>query len=308
MANYLLSHTGAQIDEGIDVALRPAGYRNKLINGSLRVWQLGTSFTIPAGQWEWPADQIAIHNGTNQTLTVVASNAGSDFAPTMSLSFATAPTSGSIDIAPTIPNATTLQNGDVTLSYYCGTGEVLSITSEIIQNFGTGGSELVSTNLPGTVTPTSNLLRYSSTVALPSVIGKTFGVNHKLTPMLHIPIRTTNPFTLAMMQLECGKTATPFEMLSYEEELRRCLPFVQILDKVAVARFADTVVFGGSLTAVTYSPMHHAPSALLTHLDGSGAYATASAYGASSGHIAFTDPLPAVGSWEIFRVTLIARV
>jgi len=311
MSNYLLSHTGAQIDAGIDAALNidntlasrigsagPAGYRNKLINGSLQVWQVGTSFSIPAGQSVWTADQIAVSNNTNQTLTVAFTrvHVGGDYATAMVLSFATAPTSGDVAVCPTIPDATTLQNGDVALSYFCGTGETLSITSEIVQDFGTGGSALVSTTLPGAVSPTSNLLRYSSTVALPSVIGKTFGTNHKLIPLLHIPIRTTNQFTLAMMQLERGNTTSPFEMLSYEDELRRCLPFVQILDKVAVARFVDSVLFGGSLTEVTYSPMHHAPSVLLTHLGGSGTYTTAPSFGVSSGWISFADPLPAVGS------------
>lgn len=310
MANYLLNHTGAQIDEGIDVALRSSGYRNKLINGSLQVWQLGTSFTIPAGQWAWTADQIYVVNTTNQPVTIAQSRQTIDnnLLSTLTVTFSTAPTSGEVLIEPIVPEATTLQNGPVALSFHCGSAEAMTISADVVQDFGSSGSANVYTNLAGSFTSGPNVSRHSFTGTLPSVSGKSLSAYHKIYPRVHLPIRTTNPVTLAMIQLERGNTATPFEMLSYEDELSRCLPFVQILDKVAIARLVDSITFGGSLTVITYSPMHHAPSVLLTHLNGSGTYATVPSCGVSSGYIDYAEPLPAVGSWEIFKVTLTARI
>lgn len=87
MANYLLSHTGAQIDEGIDAALNidstiasrigsdgPAAGRNLVDNADFRIWTRGSSVTIADGAFQCCADRYNLVNacGTSATATMAA--------------------------------------------------------------------------------------------------------------------------------------------------------------------------------------------------------------------------------------------
>ena len=111
----------------------------------------------------------------------------------------------------------------VTVSFWAqaGTGTP-SIAIELDQQFGSGGSTRVATFVTKTAITTS-WARYSATVTLPSISGKTIGTNSFLTLGMWVSAGTdfnartsslgiqSNTFNIWGVQLEAGSTATPFQ-------------------------------------------------------------------------------------------------
>lgn len=238
MANYILSHTGAQIDEGIDAALNinstianrigstgPASYRNKLGNCSFLINQMGLSFTIaPGGALLSTTDLWGVQNSTNQPLTVTIEtmNIYSRQVNRMKLAFATAPTSGSALVFHRVENCNTLAGSPVCLSVDMYSLENMSIISALRQNFGSGGAADVVAPLSSIAVSGSAFSRYTATGSLPATTGKTQGAGHYLQLAMSIPIRSTNPFYLVLPQLEEGNTPSPIEFVEDWVDWARC--------------------------------------------------------------------------------------
>jgi hypothetical protein len=87
-----------------------------------------------------------------------------------------------------------------------------TLTIAAKQNFGSGGSATVSTTV-GTASVTTSWTRFSVSVAIPSIAGKTIGAGSNLEIALSYPAAVmTNDFW--GVQVEAGSVATPFQTAS----------------------------------------------------------------------------------------------
>jgi hypothetical protein len=141
-----------------------------------------------------------------------------------------------------IEDARTFAGTPATLSFYMYSQSYEPLSISLTQNFGTGGSPSSAiTTAMGKVTPTAvyTWTKYSITVTIPSVLGKTFGTTAN-TSYLELRIfasagSTSGYFAetgnlglsntrrvIAGLQLERGSVATPFERRPIGTELALC--------------------------------------------------------------------------------------
>jgi hypothetical protein len=145
-----------------------------------------------------------------------------------------------------IENVKRLSGKTVTISF---TGYVTSGTARIgvglRQQFGTGGSPSATVDVNATaVTLTTTLSRYSVTLAVPSISGKTLGTNNDHSTRLGFFLSAgannntvaggigvqSNTFALWGVQLEIGSVASPLEKLDPRMDLANCQRFYQVLN------------------------------------------------------------------------------
>ncbi len=207
-----------------------AAGKNKIINGDFGVWQRGTSFS--AGGVTYTADRFL----TNTGLTTGFSAVQSTFTP------GTAPAAGYegrffLDVAGTMSNTTTgyiqieqriedvrtFAGQTVTLSFWAKGSSSGTINTLLGQGFGSGGSGSVLTT-PVNHSITTSWQRFTSTVAIPSIAGKTIGTSSSLVFYIvknmgsAYPTFGTSNYTGTLsiwgVQLEQGSTATAFQTAS----------------------------------------------------------------------------------------------
>lgn len=170
-----------------------AGWRNKIINGDLNVWQRGLSFTIAAGGVAYTADRWLIANTTNQPVTILRGaflpGAYDDVpgSPSFVLvaSFAVAPTTGSLNIIQRIEGVRTLEGKRATArAYISGPANAGALDFDVTQIFGSGGSPSANVVVPKTSldvatinNPGGNIRKKNAIIDLPSLAGKSIGTN-----------------------------------------------------------------------------------------------------------------------------------
>lgn len=232
-----------------------AAGKNKIINGDFGVWQRGTSFTAAgysADRWLCNVGLMTSFSATRQTFTP-----------------ATAPVSGYegtyyIDLAGTLSNASTGYNQfenriedvrvfagqTVTLSFWAKGSTSGTINSVLSQNFGTGGTAGEFLTTPVSHSITTSWTRFTTTLTLPSISGKTVGTSSYLKVMIVKNMGTSYPTygtanytgTLSLwgVQLEQGSTATAFQTASgtIQGELALCQRYLPAITTTASAEIA----------------------------------------------------------------------
>ena len=148
-----------------------------------------------------------------------------------------------------IEDVRTLAGKTATFSFYAKVASgTPSVTIELGQNFGTGGSTTVWTPQKIVLTGGSSWTRYSVTFNVPSISGKTIGSgncmeityflsagsNHNARS-LSLGIQS-NTFDIACVQLEAGSTATSFRRNapSIQAELAACQRYYWVIAKGGV--------------------------------------------------------------------------
>jgi hypothetical protein len=110
---------------------------------------------------------------------------------------------------------------------------------EFYQNFGSSGGSVAVSVPMGAITLTTVWARYSVTVAVPSIAGKTIGTGNNDMLILHLWTSSgsstaarasnigfqTGKISFWGVQVEEGSVATPFEQKPYADELRACQRF-----------------------------------------------------------------------------------
>jgi hypothetical protein len=220
-----------------------AAGKNKIINGDFYVNQRSfTSITNPTGQFGFDR-WLAI--GVDGTVTYSAQTFTPGAAPVVGYegkNFARLDSTGQTlsnaeaTLRHRIEDVRTFANQTVTISFWAKAASgTPSIAVEYNQDFGSGGSTRVDTNA-GKVAITTSWARYSLTVAIPSISGKTIGTSSFLglrfwtsagstynarTGSLGIQ---TNTFDFWGVQLEAGSTATAFQTATgtIQGELAAC--------------------------------------------------------------------------------------
>jgi hypothetical protein len=229
--------------------------KNKIINGDFGIWQRGTSFS-GTNQLVYTADRWQLNDFSGQT----SNFARSTFTP------GTAPVSGyegqffgtwskggagtaSSYLTQKIEDVRTFAGQTVTFSFWAKAAATESIDFYIEQNFGSGGSATVGFGVT-TFSISTSWTRYSATISVPSISGKTVGTSSFLA--VNFEGKTsTGAFTIDLwgMQLEAGSVATPFTTATgtLAGELAACQRYFMVYggDKI-YERFG-----GGSSSATT---------------------------------------------------------
>ena len=224
---------------------------NAIINGAFEINQRGLTSTTSAvyGFDRWTSVySTSTTTYSSQTFTPgtapVVGYEGSTFAR-LATSGQTG-TGGRANIIQFIENVRTFAGQTVTLSFWAKAASgTPNISVELAQEFGSGGSAGVY-GLGGKITLTggTNWTRYTKTIALPALTGKTIGANSTLTVILWTSAGSgydsrTGALGLQNItvdfwgvQLEEGSAATPFRRSSesFAGELAACYRYCQIVD------------------------------------------------------------------------------
>ena len=195
-----------------------AAGKNKIINGDFGIWQRGTTFNS-IGNFAYAADRTRIsydgsgtHNVTQQSFTPGAAPvAGYEGKYFFRFTQATAGSGASYNRWTfSLEDVQTLAGQTATLSFWAKAGSAQTITTCLAQNFGAGGStELetpaISHNL------TTSWQRFSTTISVPSISGKTVGASNQLIVYFKMPLNVAESYDYWGVQLEAGSNATAFQ-------------------------------------------------------------------------------------------------
>jgi hypothetical protein len=218
-----------------------AAGKNKIINGDFNVNQRSFSTTSTNAAYGFDRWKLSGSTGTftysAQTFTAgtapVTGYEGTNFARLVTSGQTS--TSGFAGIQQQVENVRTFANQTVTLSFWAkassGTPKVQPTLEQV---FGTSGSAGVQTSLTS-VTLSTSWARYSGTVTIPSISGKTIGTSNYLSVQLYTSLGTDYPtygnigvqaatIDFWGVQLEAGSTATAFQTATgtIQGELAAC--------------------------------------------------------------------------------------
>jgi hypothetical protein len=261
-----LAATASAVKEAYDPAFTNNFYagKNKVINAAFNVWQRGTSNTVPIANnsYSGPDRFQFSRNGSGSVVTVsrqaftpgaapVAGYEGNYF---MRFNQTTAGTGGSYnEIQTRLEDVTTFAGQTVTFSFWAkaDSSRTLSGALSFYQNFGSGGSTQVSTSITlNSYALTTAWTRYTGTVSLPSISGKTIGTSSYLEIDMQLFMNTTFTFDTWGWQVEAGSSATPFQTSTgtVQGELAACQRYYQVIGSGAAggADLADRVAVGSS--------------------------------------------------------------
>lgn len=226
--------------------------KNKIINGAFDFWQRGTSFTSPSSQ-TYLADRWQFaYDGTSATRVIsqqpftagaapVAGYEGQFFYRYAQTVAGTSGTFSNILVQP-IEDVRTFAGQTVTVSFWAKVDATRNLTIVFQQFFGTGGTPSATTTTNPTqwykdgiaVTAGASFAastawaRYSTTVTLPSISGKTLGTNantHYLSFVIQsATVNATQTVDIWGVQVEGGSAVTPFSRAgsSWQAELALC--------------------------------------------------------------------------------------
>ena len=247
--------------------------KNKIINGDFAINQRAFSSTTTQSTYmfdRWPAN-FSVASGTTtytaQTFTTGAAPVAG-YESTNYLQIATSGQAASNDFATVsqrIENVQTFAGQKVTLSFWAKTASGTStVAPSLEQYFGTGGSSNTQTPM-GNITVTTSWARYTTTVTLPSLTGKTIGANNNALNMFlftsagsGLSVYVTTPFiqnaTISFwgVQLEAGSVATPFTTATgtVQGELAACQRYYWNSGSGGYSAF-DNLFFSGNVTTAT---------------------------------------------------------
>ena len=209
-----------------------AAGKNKIINGDFGVWQRGTSITLTTATAAYTSDRWNVlcnftagsASASQQTFTPGTAPV-TGYEGTYFHRVTTGSTSTYIEVKQNIENVRTYAGQTVVLSFWAKASTAMTSSTLFRQEFGSGGSTLVDTS-GASLSITTSWTRFTTSVTLPSVSGKTIGTSS----MLRVyPISVTGTFTSATVdiwgvQLEAGSTATAFQTATgtIQGELAAC--------------------------------------------------------------------------------------
>jgi hypothetical protein len=214
--------------------LYPAG-RNKIINGDFNVNQRAFTSTTTTGIFMFDRWLTNVSDGTvtytAQTFTPgaapVAGYEGKNYLRCVTTGQTL--TTARANIAQKIESVRTFAGETVTFSFWAkantGTPE---IGIQLQQYFGTGGSPSASVNVTSKVTISTSWARYSLTLSVPSISGKTVGTDNNDALICQFWLSggssftalsggigiQSNTFEIWGVQIEAGSTASPFQTAS----------------------------------------------------------------------------------------------
>ena len=218
------------------------GFRNRIINGNFDIWQRGTSHSSNGyGSVDRWVNAIV---GSSSTMSRQAFTLGQTDVPNEPVYFcrmtvtSSAGTGNRVIFGQFIEDARTFAGQTVTVSFYAKADASKSIALELAQDFGTGGSPSASVSAIGSqkLSLTTSWQKFTATISVPSLSGKTFGSDNNsyfgalfwLDAGSDFNSRTdtlgqqSGTFDIAQVQVEQGSVATPFEARPIGTEQALC--------------------------------------------------------------------------------------
>jgi hypothetical protein len=272
--NTLAVYNGSQWGQ-VAQAVSP----NYVINGAFDIWQRGTSFDVVyfnsgnqnhSDRWQqnWDNAPTAV-TVSRQTFTpgelTVAGFGEEEFYYRSSIG--TVGSNTNWRLTTRIEDVRTLAGQTVTVSFWAKTDSARNIIVELTQNFGSGGSTQLNFS-PTTVAATTTWQRFSVTVNVPSISGKTIGAGNHLRVNIRQASASGSVMDVWGVQLEAGSVATPFRRNAnnLQGELAACKRYYDRRP----ATDAFTIFSQGAATATTgaviyiqpHTPMRTKPSSI----------------------------------------------
>ena len=207
-----------------------AGFRNAIINGKFDIWQRGTSFSNPSSN-AYLADRfVTAFDGTGATRTISQQAFTAGAAPVtgyesqyfLRYNVSAAGTGNTFNLlVQRMEDVRTFANQTITISAWIKADSARSVTVQLLQNFGSGGSSEVRTSI-GTASVTTSWTRFTFSTTVASVTGKTIGTSSFLGLEFHNPSNATFTVDFWGVQVEPGSVATPFEQRPIGTEIALC--------------------------------------------------------------------------------------
>lgn len=193
--------------------------KNKILNGDFSIWQRGTSFSNPGGVYT--ADRWDLsYDGSGTTRTVSRQTFTPGSAPVAGYEgkyfyryYRTGGSNGTVDylLRQKVEDVRTLAGQTVTVSFWAKADASRNMGLDFFQNFGTSGSSTVYTGV-GTYSLTTSWQRFTTTVAIPSISGKTINDFDSYLLLSYYVSSSNATWTVDIwgVQLESGSVVTPF--------------------------------------------------------------------------------------------------
>ena len=252
---------------------------NAIINGAFDIWQRGSTFNNIAGgayfadRWLMGFKDAGLTlNVSRQSFTPgsapVAGVEGEFFARFATTAFST---NNTYYFGQKIEDVRTFAGQTVTLSYWARVSSGTLTPSRLFlnQQFGSGGSAEVDNIGNHTPTYTTTWQRFTQTIAVPSISGKTVGTSSNLWLLWQMTPNANVSLDIWGVQLEAGTVATPFRRNapSIAAELAACQryyfrltnPVSSTFPITALTYYSATVAYGTIKTPVT---MRRSPTAI----------------------------------------------
>ena len=211
-----------------------ASGKNTIINGAFNVWQRGTSFSVTSAVYT--ADRYRCSADTATTFSQQAFTAGTapvaGYEATFFLRAATGAGTSYVDVAQPIEDVRTFAGQTATLSFWAKANSATTLVSFFRQSFGSGGSADVDTS-GSSLSLTTSWQRFTFTVAIPSISGKTIGTGSFLMPVLYCNSgAASKSIDIWGVQFEAGSVATAFQTATgtIQGELAACQRYYQRFD------------------------------------------------------------------------------
>jgi hypothetical protein len=214
---------------------------NRLLNGDFSIWQRGTSFSVTA-TGTYTADRWNnVFDGTAGTKTIsqqtftpgAAPVTGYESAYFLRVNQTVAGTGQTAHgLTQRIEDVRSFAGQTVTLSFWAKAAVAFTRQIAFTQYFGTGGSATLTDVVTSSFTVGTSWARYSFTVNIPSVAGKTIGTDSFLETVIALPLNSTFTFDVWGAQLEAGTIATDFNTATGNPatELAACQRYYQRFD------------------------------------------------------------------------------
>jgi hypothetical protein len=214
----------------LDSAQYAAG-KNKVLNGDFNIWQRGTSFTASG----YTADRWYFTRNNTTTLSQQTFTPGtapvSGYEGTYYMRLARTAGASSDYLLQKIEDVRTFAGQTIKFSYWAKASSAVTLNATYFeQNFGSGGSTTVTTTNSATSLTTS-WQRFTVTVAIPSITGKTIGTSSFLAVNFELGSAMGTSITVDIwgVQVEAGSTASAFQTATgtLQGELAACQRYYQ---------------------------------------------------------------------------------
>ena len=231
-------------------------FRNRLINGGMRVAQRGTSATVTAGttvptaSTGYPCvDRWFVYStGANVTAAQVAGTGGTQ--NRLQITGGASVTAVGVGQRIERLNSYDLVSDNATLSVDLANSLLTTVTwtasyATTADTFGTIGTPTKTQIATGTFTVSSTLTRFTASFAVPAAA--TTGIEILFT----VGAQTSGTWTIGNVQLEEGLVASTFEPREYGDLLRTCQRYFQTLTQKVFTSATDYAPFYYKVTMRT---------------------------------------------------------
>jgi hypothetical protein len=224
--------------------------KNKIINGDFRFNQRAFTSNTTSGAYNFDR---WLQGNSGGTVTVTPQTFTAGAAPVSgyeAINFAQIAVTGQsaagdfTQYLQKLEDVRTFAGQTVTVSFWAkASSGTPKLSVELIQGFGSGGSGDVNTSASAATTLSTSWARYSTTIAIPSISGKTIGTSSWLQTTFWLSAGSTYAsransigiqtatFQIWGVQLESGSTATAFQTATgtIQGELAACMRYYYLL-------------------------------------------------------------------------------